>query len=235
MIRRSVCSLVVAVLCIGCTSRPGDPEGTLDRVRGGTLRVGVSVNEPWTDIGPEGPVGIEVELVKLIAAELDSEVRWFDASEQELFAALELGQLDLVIGGITSDSPWSAHAALTHPYQTTQVVVAVPEDEPIPDDIAGLEVAVEEGTEVAGVLEKEDAIPRYVTDVTRTEGAAAVDDWLLDDLGLRDTGVTLIESDHVMAARLGENGWLVELEAFLIENAEHVHRMLEEVEPDDVR
>lgn len=44
----------------------------------------------------------------------------------------------------------------------------------------------------------------------------AVDDWLLDDLGLIDSGVTLLEAAHVMAVPLGENAWQVRLERFLL-------------------
>lgn len=33
--------------------------------------------------------------------------------------ALEDGELDLVIGGLTADTPWSTHAAITRPYAET--------------------------------------------------------------------------------------------------------------------
>jgi polar amino acid transport system substrate-binding protein len=109
------------------------------------------------------------------------------------------------------------------------VVVAVPASQPVPDDIAGLRVAVEAGTDAAGILEdKTDAIPVRVADVTEVQGSAvAVDEWLLDDLDLRDTGVHLTKSKHVMATPMGENAFLVRLERFLIAHQDEVSALLD--------
>src|SRR5918998_1748157 len=147
--------LVLALaVCGACATPPTDPEGTLERVENGTLRVGITHNEPWTIVGPDGPSGVEVELVEEFAATVDARIEWFDGSEEHLFGALHLGQLDLVIGGFGAENSNSAEAALTHPYVSTQSIVAVPAGEKVPDDISGLEVAVEAGTEEAGVLEE---------------------------------------------------------------------------------
>jgi hypothetical protein len=43
-----------------------DPMGTLDRVRGGQMRVGVVANEPWTRLDGR-PSGVEVELEEIDA------------------------------------------------------------------------------------------------------------------------------------------------------------------------
>ena len=222
----TVTILVTAVILVACTSPPADPEGTLERVQGGTMRVGVTASDPWTTFSGGAPDGVEVEIVERLAAELDAEIDWFTGSEEELFAALKHGRLDLVIGGLGAKNPYAKEAALTHPYLTTQVVIAVPSRGDIPEDVAGLPVAVEEGTEEAGILEKTDARPVLVEDVTRAEGARAIGDWLLDDLDLVDTGVTLVETDHGLAVRLGENGWMVTIERFLLDHARDVRRIL---------
>jgi polar amino acid transport system substrate-binding protein len=221
-------AVVVAVVLAGC-GVPRDPEGTLDRVRGGTLRVGVSQSEPWTRLGGGRPSGVEVRLVERFAAELGATVRWVDGSEADLVAALEVRELDLVIGGLTAETPWQRKAAITRSYATTRVVVAVPASQPPPDDIAGVRVAVEAGTDAAGILEeKTDAIPVRVPDVTQVRGSAvAIDEWLLADLDLRDTGVHLIKNKHVMATPLGENAFLVRLERFLIANQGDVPALLD--------
>jgi polar amino acid transport system substrate-binding protein len=219
----------IAALVLGaCASVPVDPAGTLDRVEGGTMRVGITENEPWTVLSGADPSGVEVEIVKRLADHLGAEIAWFEGSEEELFAALKIGSLDLVVGGFGAKNPYAAEVALTHPYLTTQMVVAVPVEEEVPEDIAGLEVAVEEGTEEAGILAKTDAEVLLVDDVTRVSGARVIDDWLLDDLDLADTGVRLIEADHVMAVRLGENGWLVTLEGFLLERPQEIEEILNE-------
>ncbi len=222
---------VLIALSLASCGVPRDPEGTLERVRGGELRVGVSSSDPWATWPGDDPSGVEVDLVEDFAAHIDSDVVWVEGSEAEVIEALEVGELDLVIGGLTSTSPWSKVAALTHPYITTKVVVAVPEGQEVPDDIAELDVAVERGTAAAGILEKTDADPVIVEDVANAEGPVAVENWLLDDLGLIETGITLGETDHVMAVRMGENAWMTELERFLLERQEVVERLLDEVTP----
>lgn len=112
---------VVGLALTACASFPVDPEGTLDRVRGGVLRVGLTPNEPWTSFD-DTPSGIEVELAKDFAESIGSEVEWSTDSEEDLFKALEQGKLDLVLGGFTSQNPYAAHAALTRPYYDDRVM-----------------------------------------------------------------------------------------------------------------
>ena len=221
----------LCVLSLAACGVPRDPEGTLDRARGGEMRVGVASSDPWTAWSGGEPSGVEVELVEDFAAEIDSEIVWVEGSEAEVMEALEAGELDLVIGGLTSTSPWSSMAALTHPYITTKVLIAVPSGSEIPDDLADVDVAVERGTSAAGILEKTDANPLIVEDIAEAEGPAAVENWLLDDLDLVETDVTLEETDHVMAVRMGENDWMTELETYLLERQDVVERLLDEVEP----
>jgi polar amino acid transport system substrate-binding protein len=230
--RSGLAALIVAVLlavgAAGC-GIPRDPESTLDRVRGGTLRAGITASEPWTTLEGGRPGGVEVELVEQFAHELGAKVEWVDGSEAELIGALEVRELDLVVGGLTADTPWQSKAAITRSYATTRVVVAVPASQPPPGDIAGLRVAVEAGSDAAGILEdKTDAVPVRVPDVTQVKGSAvAVDEWLLDNLGLRDTGVHLSKAKHVMATPLGENAFLVRLERFLIAHQAQVPALLD--------
>lgn len=116
--RRLVAAALAAVLLTGCGSGfPKDPAGTLDRVRGGQLRAGVSESPPWTEIADSGrPSGSEVDLVEEFAERLDADVVWYPGSETHLIRSLEGGDLDLVIAGLPEGSPWEQHAALTRPH-----------------------------------------------------------------------------------------------------------------------
>lgn len=146
---------VLAAVLAGCgTMIPADPGGTLDRVRDGVLRVGVSPNPPWTDIlNRADPTGLEADLARGFATGLNARIEWTAGGEQQLVDALEHGELDLLVGGLTKDSPWTEKVALTRPYAEA-------------DDGRG-------GTE-----------------------------------------------QHVMAVRMGENAFLVELETFLDEHGD---------------
>jgi polar amino acid transport system substrate-binding protein len=111
-------STFVCLLAAGCgLTIPADPEKTLERVTGSTIRVGVSPHPPWTDISGAGePSGTEVDLVREFAGTLPAQVEWVVGGEQSLIAALERGELQLVIGGLTSETPWTEKAAITKPY-----------------------------------------------------------------------------------------------------------------------
>lgn len=109
--------VALALLVAGCGVQiPSDPDGTLDRVRGAVLRVGVSPNDPWTEVSGEDVSGVEVALVRAFADSLDASVTWTTGGEEALVGQLERGELDLVIGGLTAASPWAEKAALTTAY-----------------------------------------------------------------------------------------------------------------------
>jgi ABC-type amino acid transport substrate-binding protein len=114
-----VAALLGMVSLGGCAGIPTDPHGTLSRVSGGELRVGVTERSPWVEL-PEGgePQGIEPELVRQFAERLDAEIRWVEGSEQKLVDDLEHGVVDLVIGGIPADTPWSEQAGMSRPYRS---------------------------------------------------------------------------------------------------------------------
>jgi polar amino acid transport system substrate-binding protein len=112
---------LLACTAIAMTScgLPLDASGTLDRATRGTLRVGMSADEPWTASTPSGRDGVEVRLIEEFAADIDASIEWEDGGEETLMHSLDSGELDVVIGGLTTKSPWSDQAALTQPYVAT--------------------------------------------------------------------------------------------------------------------
>jgi ABC-type amino acid transport substrate-binding protein len=115
----------------GCI--PQDPEGTLERVRAGTLRVGVGHNPPWTDLASGAdPLGIEIELVEELADSLGATIQWRLGSEADCMPALERFELDLYVGGVPHDTAWSRRVALTRPHARSEaqdIVLAAPPGE----------------------------------------------------------------------------------------------------------
>lgn len=112
-----VCGVTLGL--VGCGGHyPADPEGTLNRISGGVLRVGISHQPPWTDIseGETSPHGIEVQVVEDYAASINAEIEWQAGGEEELTTLLSENELDLVIGGLTSQTPWESEAAITTSY-----------------------------------------------------------------------------------------------------------------------
>jgi polar amino acid transport system substrate-binding protein len=223
--------VILAALLSGC-QYPRDPEGTLDRVRGGVLRVGVTPADPWVMLNDDGaPTGVEVELVERFADTLDARVEWVAGSETDLMGALHGRQLDIVVAGLTRRSVWAHEAALTRPYLTTQVVVAAPDERTaarLSADLGGERIAVEASTPEAAKLEEDtDAVVVPVDDLAAVDGPAAVPDYLLDDLGLVRTDAELDEHEHAMAVSMGENAFLVTLERFLLDREAEAAEILE--------
>jgi polar amino acid transport system substrate-binding protein len=206
----------LVALVAGC-DWPRDADGTLADVRGGVLRVGVTAHPPWTSLTGDSVDGAEARLVERLAERLDARIEWVRGGESELMSALRERVLDLVVGGLDAEVPWVREASLTQPYFHVRTVVAVPAGVPATRDLSGVPVAVRAGTAEVAALEEEGARPVPVAEVTGQERTpVVVDDWRASALGLRATGVELGAHDHVWAVPLGENGWQVEVERFLL-------------------
>ncbi|HEX2026102.1 MAG TPA: transporter substrate-binding domain-containing protein, partial [Actinomycetota bacterium] len=203
---RVVAGVVVAALA--ACGLPRDPEGTLDRVEGGRMRVGIADLPPWTILGDGEPRGVEVELVEGFARSLGAEIEWTAGAPADLLTALEGREVDLVVGGFTDDDPWAQQVTFTQPYARIQTAVGAPDGGPTPTKLDGLRVAAERGTIVPDLIEDAGGIPLTVDDLADAHGLVAAEDWELRALGLRPTGLILHESRHAMAVPTGENAWL---------------------------
>lgn len=135
---RTVRLLAVAVMSLllaGCGIHiPSDPDGTLEHVEGGVLRAGVSPNDGWVDLEDGAPTGTEAEALVGFARSLDAGVEWTIGSEESLVRGLENGDLDVVAGGLTDETPWTTKAGTTRPWaettlddgETVKLVMLVP-------------------------------------------------------------------------------------------------------------
>ena len=120
-ITRGLLLVAVVVGLVGCSGHyPADPDGTLDRISGGSLRVGVSHQPPWTDTGDghseQEPGGIEAQIINDYAESIDADVEWHAGGEEQLIKLLAERELDVVIGGLTDQSPWESDAGITTSY-----------------------------------------------------------------------------------------------------------------------
>jgi ABC-type amino acid transport substrate-binding protein len=102
---------------------PRDASGTLDQVRDGTMRVGVVQDAPWAFDSAGTVGGVEAALVMDVARGEHARVTWVRGAEGDLMKQLQQRQLDLVIGGLTSDLPWAKTLAFTRPYYTDTVTM----------------------------------------------------------------------------------------------------------------
>jgi polar amino acid transport system substrate-binding protein len=221
---------LIALVSAGCVF-PQDPRGTLEGVQNGTMRVGIVGHDPWTRMEDGRASGVEVELLKDFAEELEAETSFVPGTTPELLEAARQGEVDVLIGGFTSTSPGVSEgkeAGVTGTYLTTRFVVGVPPGTHAFDDPSGRKIAVERIDGTAAMLKEEGAVPVPVDDLSAAEMPVAAYEWQLKAWGFEPTGVALPEEKHIMAVPLGENGWLVELERFLRVHRDEAKELLRE-------
>ena len=224
--------LAFAALCLaavlgGC-QYPRDVEGTLNRVEGGTMHVGVIEEPPWASTQGGKPTGVEPKLIRRFARGLGAEVEWVEGSEAELVEAMRGFQLDVIIGGLTRSSPWVKEVSLTRPYVDTEIEIGLPPGEELPDALGGERIWVEANSEAAALLrqEEDDAIPVRFDRLAEIEGPALLDSYEIDAIGYQRSDYILRDDEHAMAVPNGENAFMVELEHFLLDRGEEAEDLL---------
>ncbi len=185
---------------VGC-DLPRDPQGTYQRLQGGTLRVGVINNSPWARLDHDEARGVEPQLVRQLAKALDAHVQWIGGSEQDLMGALEHNQLDLVVGGLTHETPWRDKVGLTLAYITTDVDVGAQENHTTIKSLRDQRVAVPEGSALAAMVKAQGGTPvEMKTDrLPEFDGLVAAARWQLRAWGRTPLGLNLAHD----RARLG--------------------------------
>ncbi len=115
--RRLIAPLLGVALLMRC-SIPRDPDHTLAHIdQTHEMVVGAAVCPPQLELDDAGqPTGPEAELAEGFAAVRGASVTWVVAGEEELVKKLEDGELDLVVGGLTTKSPWKSKVGLTRAY-----------------------------------------------------------------------------------------------------------------------
>src|SRR4051812_14453146 len=101
---------------------PRDPDKTLQRLQGGRIRIGVVENSPWSIKSGESATGVEAELIKRLAAQLNATPEWHWGGEEAHMQALERHELDVVIGGITKKTPWKDQIGATDTYYQNHII-----------------------------------------------------------------------------------------------------------------
>ena len=213
----SRCTPILLLLLLAACNLPRDSDGTLDRVRGGTMRVGVIIDTPWTKDSAGVVGGIEGAMARSLAESLGSRIEWIRAPEGELLAALQHRELDLVIGGLRATSPWKQQVALTRPFYSDTVSVGGAPNGPPPATLDKVPVSLMQGDPAAAMIRKKGGVPRFVPRLDSVKGPVAAPTWRLSQLGRRENpALRLTEDKHVLAAAPGENAFLKRVESMLI-------------------
>jgi ABC-type amino acid transport substrate-binding protein len=144
----------------GCQSFPGssdrtEPSGYLPAIlERGELRVGISGDLPPLNMkNKQGEIiGLEVDLVAALAHAMGLEVRLVEIPFVDLIPALERGEVDLVISGMTMTPERNARVAFVGPYFISGTSIVTKSEEiasavePENVDASGRKFAALEGT-----------------------------------------------------------------------------------------
>jgi polar amino acid transport system substrate-binding protein len=214
--------LVCTVVSCGL---PKDSDHTLDRVRHGTIRAGYILHSPWVSDSTGTMRGVDVRLVDELARRLEAKVTWVRGTESDLMAALHGRAIELVVGGLSGESPWKHDVAFTRPYYTDSLVVSLPNGFS-EKKLTGTSVAYEAGSPAGVYLHKKGAVPVPIRDLQGTHTALAASTWKLESLGRPASEVLLHQTPRVMAVAPGENAWLLSVERVLHEKESAIPAML---------
>ena len=205
---------LILFLLVSCTW-PHDPMSTTEAVRDNVMIVGIAENPPWVTRDGDEPGGVEVELVKQFAQQMNADIEWEWGSFTEHMEALHQYELHLAIGDLTESAPNTTEIGLTQPFYETRIVVGAPAGVGAPTDIDDIPIGVIRGTAVAEYVRDAGAEPVFLSGAAAIDRLTALPHWRLDDAQLEATGISLHTLRHVMAVPPGENRWLTELDKFL--------------------
>lgn len=220
-------SFAVIALLVACDRYPRDPAGTLERVNGGTLRVGVIERPPWTIRTSGEPEGAEPELVRGFAADVHAKhVAWVPGAAEDLLGALERRDLDLVIGGLAADDPWTKRIGPTRAYYTERLCVGTTDDEPHFEP-KGRRITTHDGEPLAAVLTKKGADVVRVPILRREDAPIGAPEWQIHAWGLH-VAACPEERAHILAVAPGENAFALRLERVLATRRHEVPTLLKQ-------
>jgi len=115
---------LLMVSTIGCAGMAtvGKPSPTIVKIQQrGALIVGTAANMPPLNMMTKSgiPAGLDIDLARIIAAAMGVELRLVKKNFAELLPALEAGQVDMVISGMTITPARNLKVAFAGPYHIT--------------------------------------------------------------------------------------------------------------------
>jgi polar amino acid transport system substrate-binding protein len=129
--RRSILGLALAtglfgLLACATHAAPGRSKGRLDAILARKeLRVGLTADQPPLNMKTRGgeTVGLEVDLARALVESMGVRMQLVERSFPELLPALERGDVDLVISGVTITTERNARVAFAGPYFVTGAAI----------------------------------------------------------------------------------------------------------------
>ncbi|MFE6167830.1 transporter substrate-binding domain-containing protein [Viridibacillus arvi] len=127
--------LLTSMILTACGGGDGDKAGnagesTIDRVKkAGKLVVGTATGyAPFEMVNLKDEfVGYDIDTAKAIGKALDVKVEFKEYSFDGLIAALQVGEIDMIVSGMTITGPRALSVSFPNPYYQTKQVMLLPD------------------------------------------------------------------------------------------------------------
>ena len=137
------------VLCLSLAACGAKGPALADVKKAGKLTVATSPDfPPFESLEGGKVVGIEVDIMELIAKDLGVEIEFVQMDFDSVLAAIESAKYDCAMSGITVTPDREKNMLFTKPYYSAAQVIVVKADSAIAGkaDLAGKTVSVQTGT-----------------------------------------------------------------------------------------
>ena len=198
---KKVLSLILAVvLCFGCTfaltSCGAKGKSLADVKAAGKLTVATSPDfPPFESIENNEVVGIEVDILNLVAEELGVELEIVQMDFDAVLLGVQSAKYDCGMSGITASEDRKQNMLFTTPYYNAAQVIVVKEGSSIAGkaDLEGKKVSVQTGTTAdAGCTDAGLEVSAFAAnaDAKAALTTGKVDAWIVDNL----TAIQMVEA-----------------------------------------
>jgi len=112
--------LLITLFLLGC-DYPKDPEHSFEEARNENLKVGVTLNPPFTDNTNGTLSGTEIDLLEEFARKNNLQIQYTVDSESNLIKKMENYDIHIIAGGFDKKTIWKKKAGLSAPYNKKKV------------------------------------------------------------------------------------------------------------------
>ena len=148
--KKFITLLLSVILLAGCLTACGTSGATLDDVKSaGKMTIATSPDfPPFESLEGEEVVGIEVEIMKLVAKDLGVECEFVQMDFDSVLIGIQAAKYDCAMSGITVTADREKNMLFTKPYYVAAQVIVVKEDSDIKGkaDLKDKKVSVQTGT-----------------------------------------------------------------------------------------
>ena len=186
---KKIIALALAlVLCLSLAACGAKGPALADVKKAGKLTVATSPDfPPFESLEGGKVVGIEVDIMELIAKDLGVEIEFVQMDFDSVLAAIESAKYDCAMSGITVTPDREKNMLFTKPYYSAAQVIVVKADSAIAGkaDLAGKTVSVQTGTTAeSGCQDEKIATQAFAAnaDAKAALTTGKVDAWVVDNL-----------------------------------------------------